>query len=150
MRCGRQRKSQGRIVPRCGAMAIRRFGFASHARAIGGQARVQRWQCTLCRGTFLDAPKFGEAIKTQAISRYFADRGIRPQSLCVGHLHRYVPWTPVQGVWQSEMPAMCLRMSYMNAARAYGGALHAGYGVLVTKKGAFVPNESYVHFSASL
>lgn len=86
----------------------------------------------------------------QAISRYFADRGIRPQSLCVGHLHRYVPWTPIQGVWQSEMPAMCLRMSYMNAARAYGGALHAGYGVLVTKKGAFVPNESYVHFSASL
>ena len=79
------------------------------------------------------------------------EQDYRPGSICIGHLHRYVPWAPAGGVWMSEMPAMCQRMAYMVNAKAYGGALHTGYGVLVQdKNGRFVPNKSYVHFCEAL
>jgi len=41
----------------------------------GRTISVQRRQCGACRRTFLDAPKFSEEIKTQAILRYFDIEG---------------------------------------------------------------------------
>ena len=79
------------------------------------------------------------------------ERNFNPGSVCIGHLHRYGPWLPVAGVWLAEMPAMCQRLPYMEQASAGDQPHHVGYGVLVQdKQGRFVPNKSYVHFTAQL
>ena len=79
------------------------------------------------------------------------ERNFNPGSVCIGHLHRYGPWLPVAGVWLAEMPAMCQRLPYMEQASAGDQPHHVGYGVLVQDKhGRFVPNKSYVHFTAQL
>jgi len=87
----------------------------------------------------------------KAVRRYFGSRQMDIQSLCIGHLHRMAPWTLDERCWVSEMPALCQRQSYMNASKAYGGALHTGYGILaLDARGNFVPNESRAWFCAAL
>ena len=86
-----------------------------------------------------------------AFSNGLRERNFNPGSVCIGHLHRYGPWVPVSGVWLAEMPAMCQRLPYMEQASAGDQPHHTGYGVIVQDKhGRFVPNKSYVHFTAQL